>query len=115
WNVADRDRVLAISQTQDECACRAVLRSSFAVAFDGDGRWCGLRTFDNHMPRDEDILRKGNRETGHVFVTNRNLRLGPKSQVHDVVAWKDLRECKCAIGADRRFESGAEISPGRFP
>src|SRR5215475_7788742 len=116
WNVADRDGVLAVSQAQDECACPAALRgSSRAFAFDYDGGGYSLRSFEDHMSRDEDVAGIGNRDTGHVFVTNRNLRLSAKPQVHNVVAWKDLRECKRTIGADRSFEGRGKISGSRFP
>ena len=67
------------------------------------------------MSRDQDVARIGNRDAGDILITNRNLRLGAKPQVHNVCAWKDLRECKCAIGADRKFERGGKLFGGRFP
>ena len=99
----------------NEPALSATLRcSGGAFAFDDDGRH-RLRTFGNHMCRDEDVLRMSNDETGHVLVTNRHLRQNAKPLVHNVVAWKNLRECECTIGADRCFESGGKLSPSRFP
>ena len=117
WNVADRDRVLAVSHAQDEwaLACTRLCEVPAGPLLSTiDGRRYGLRTFGNHMSRDEDVLRIEQRDAGDILVTNRNLRLGAKPQVHNVGAWKDLRECKCAIGADRSFEGGGKISASRF-